>query len=190
MFGLVIAGGKSSRMGTDKSGLHFKGQTFLTIAKDLLAPFCNKVYVSCSPENQHNFINENLIVDEIKYAKNGPIAAILSAFEISPGPWLILGCDYPLLTVDIMEELIANRDFNAIATTFYHSQNQIAEPLIAIYETRAWAPLLRWFEAGNASMRQFLTQNNVSYIQIKNEYLFQSIDTPELYNKMIWDELN
>jgi len=184
MQGLILAGGNSSRMGREKPFLPVGNSTFYLHAKQLLEPFCQSVYISCSPENQHLFQHEKTIVDEPKFAKNGPIGAILSAFNHHSGPWFVLGCDYPFLDKNEIEYLIFNRELQSVASLFYHAENEMPEPLIGIYECASFEKLLHFFQTGNSSLRVFLTQNDANFIASNSPEKLTSIDTPELYQRM------
>ena len=62
LVGVVISGGKSSRMGTDKSLLLWNNKPFYLHAAEILAPFCSEIYVSCNVSQSNNYILQFQIV--------------------------------------------------------------------------------------------------------------------------------
>jgi molybdopterin-guanine dinucleotide biosynthesis protein A len=139
--GLVLAGGRSTRMGEDKGRLQWHGKEQRYHLSDILAPFCSEVFISCRAE-QANEIDKNykIIIDE--YENTGPLAAILSAFhQNKQGAWLVVACDLPLLDTNIIHYLIQQRDETGLATAFQSPYSNLPEPLITIWEPNA-LPLL------------------------------------------------
>src|ERR1051325_6308775 len=117
LFGLVVCGGKSNRMGEDKSLLNYYGIPQRYYLYEMLQPFCKKVFISCN-RNQLKSISEkyNLIADDPLYENTGPMAALLTAFEkYGDASFLFIGCDYPLLKKEDLEKLVKARNENALA---------------------------------------------------------------------------
>jgi molybdopterin-guanine dinucleotide biosynthesis protein A len=63
MNGLILVGGQSVRMGTDKSQLSYHGKPQWQYLYDLLLPFCQKTYLSCRQNQKDNFTNCPLLID-------------------------------------------------------------------------------------------------------------------------------
>ena len=76
LYGLVLAGGKSLRMGTDKSLLNYHGKSQREVMFDMLSGYCSVVYLSVN-QNQNTYLPH--IIDETEAA--GPLGGIVSAFE-------------------------------------------------------------------------------------------------------------
>lgn len=98
--GLIFCGGRSSRMGHDKSLIQYHGIAQWQYAAKLVAPLCSRVVISCRSDQAKQFKTEHtLMADEPKFANAGPMAGLLTAFRAYPStPFLALGCDYPLVT--------------------------------------------------------------------------------------------
>src|SRR4051812_24633015 len=97
LYGLIACGGKSSRMGFDKSTIVYHGKPQRYHVYNLLQPFCEKIFISCNHEQAASILPEySFIVDTERAQHRGPIAALVSAFEQFPGAsFLLIGCDYP-----------------------------------------------------------------------------------------------
>src|SRR5690349_4297820 len=91
LFGLVLAGGKSERMGVDKAALEFHGKPQLVWAYELLSQVCDRTFVSVRPDQADDPVRARLpqIVD--LQPGIGPIAGISAAFTRHPdSAWLVL----------------------------------------------------------------------------------------------------
>lgn len=103
--GLVLTGGASSRMGQDKSLLHYGHRTRPEVLRmrDVLQPYCAEIYAACHPRKiQHAFFNP--LPDY--QALCGPMGGLVTAFRFRPHvPWLLLPCDMPLLQERVIEQL-------------------------------------------------------------------------------------
>ncbi|MBL8012560.1 MAG: NTP transferase domain-containing protein, partial [Candidatus Omnitrophica bacterium] len=86
IFGLVLAGGQSRRMGRDKSKLVYGQKPQFQVAYELLEGLCNQVFISSRLDQEQSlaFGNYPLIVDSPSYEGRGPISGILSAMKSFP----------------------------------------------------------------------------------------------------------
>ncbi len=185
MNALILSGGKSTRMGRPKALLTYHGRPQIFHLEQLLAPFCDAVYVSCTPQQAADFRaagwSFGMITDQPEWGDIGPVNGLLSAFQVSGGPWLVVGCDYPLLTAMDIQQLIEGRDHECMATVFRHPVSGFAEPLIGIYEPAAGAALTVWVAEGNSSLRRFLEQFAVRFLTPAFADHLKSVDTFEGY---------
>jgi molybdopterin-guanine dinucleotide biosynthesis protein A len=127
--GFVLAGGKSSRMGTDKSLMIWQGKTLVEHAIDTLRPLCSKIVIS-SNQKIYDFTGCETWPDDID--QQAPIIGIYSCLKRSETDInIVLSCDMPLISTDLLSYLLTNTDnYNAIIPV--HDGNQI-EPLCGIY---------------------------------------------------------
>ena len=170
LYGLILAGGKSSRMQTDKGELQYHDTTNQrTYLYKMLNSFCSKTFISCWNEQVSNLQNgEEFIVDENLY--QGPLNGILSAHHRFPDKaWMVLAVDLPHITNTNIEALISERDQLKFATVYatHHSQNP--EPLIAIWEPEALKEAEKYIQSGNHCPRKFLTGRDIKIIFPEND---------------------
>lgn len=185
LYGLVLCGGQSSRMNSDKSLLNYNGKPQRYYLCDLLQPFCEKVFISCSKQ-QDGFILPayQTIVDEEKYSGIGPMAALLSAFEQHPdAAFLVVGCDYPFLRKKHLQNLVEARIGLDDAVFFCNPETKIEEPLVCIYENSAHKKLLDNFYMEKYSLRYFLREANTCMLFPNSFDFLQSVDSIESYHK-------
>ncbi len=181
LFGLVLAGGKSLRMGYDKSTIKWHGKEQRYYMADLLKGYCKEVFISCKPEQQ-NEIDTNYKTLPDTYSGAGPLVAILSAFKAKPDvAWLVIACDLPLLDDQTLNFLIQNRNTNGIATTFKSPFDSLPEPLITIWEPSSYEILQSHISDGYTCPRKALIRNEekVKILIPPNHDALMNANTPE-----------
>ena len=176
--GLVLAGGKSTRMGTDKSGLNFHGVPQSNYMSQLLEPYCEKVYLSARDEQQAQELKVPCIVDT--FSGLGPYGGILSAFREDPNAaWLVVAIDLPFLDKGTMADLVENRNTHRNATCFIDRNDEYPEPLITIWEPRAYPVLLNFLSKGYSCPRKVLLNSPVEIIVNRDKKALTNVNTPE-----------
>lgn len=186
IFGLVLCGGKSSRMQRDKAALDYHGQSQLEHAVQLLASVTAKVYVSVRADQTDDPLRRRYpqIVD--RAGVTGPMAGILAAFDNEPNAaWLVLACDLPLLERDTLEYLLAERDPTQLATAFRSHHDGLPEPLCALYEPAAAPALREQWAAGKACPRKFLLQHPVALLTLPNPRALDNANTGAEYSAIM-----
>jgi molybdopterin-guanine dinucleotide biosynthesis protein A len=181
--GLVLAGGKSNRMGRDKSSITWHGKEQKYYIADLLKPFCKEVFISRREEQTETNQNYKTLRDSFK--EIGPYGAILSAFRFQPDvAWLVVACDLPLVDKSTLSYLLQNRDTTKIATTFTSPFDGLPEPLITIWEPKSYEVLLSYLSNGYTCPRKVLIKSNDAHIlQAPDADSLMNVNTPEDFAK-------
>lgn len=183
LFGLVLAGGQSTRMGRDKGLLDYHGQAQRRYLAEVLRPFCAQVFVSLNAQQDAAEADGDYIVDAPSVAGHGPMTALLSAHLAYPAAsWIVVTCDLPFFDTTCAKSLIDQRDDNADATAFLNPDLGEAEPLIAIYEHGFMQTLPAALARGEDSLRRLLRHAQVHFVQHGNPRCWLSVDRPEDYN--------
>ncbi len=179
LYGLVLAGGKSLRMGTDKGAIKWhNAQEQRYYVADMLKNLCEKTYISCRNDAQKNLLSTDYEYINDTFTDLGPYGAILSAFREHPNAsWLVLACDLPLLDSETLQELIAQRDISNLATTFESPFDQLPEPLITIWESKSYAILLSFLAQGYSCPRKVLRNTKVKIIQAQSPEKLMNVNT-------------
>lgn len=176
--GLVLAGGKSVRMGFDKSIIEWHGKEQRDYMADLLKEICSDVFISCRSEQQQEINNYKTIADS--FTGLGPYGAILSAFRTNPNAaWLVVASDLPLMDKATLQYLKNYRNPSAVATTFESPFDGFPEPLITIWEPKAYAILLSFLAQGYSCPRKVLRNNNVHIIKAQHPEKLMNVNTEE-----------
>ncbi|MUH35860.1 molybdenum cofactor guanylyltransferase [Zobellia amurskyensis] len=186
IYGLVLAGGKSTRMGKDKGLIPYHGMPQRDYLYNLLGRVCEKTFLSIRPEQQNEIADDvEVIVDENKY--KGPYNGLLSAHLQHPDvAWLVLACDLPLIDLQALQELIAARDPNKVASSFAQKEDPLPEPLCAIWEPTAFQESLTYLESGNGTCpRKYLINSDVKLVFPSNPNVLLNANSEEEYKEAI-----
>jgi len=176
--GLVLAGGKSQRMGFDKGAYNWYGKEQRYYMADMLKPLCDEVFISRSSEKQDVSLSYPIITDT--FTNLGPYGAILSAFRQQPDKaWLVVACDLPLLDSETLGYLVENRDVSAIATAFKSEENEFPEPLITIWEPKSYPVLLSFMAQGYSCPRKVLINTEPKLLQTPVPGALTNVNTPD-----------
>lgn len=177
--GLVLAGGKSTRMGTDKEVMKWHGKEQRYYAADLLKPFCKDVFISCRPD-QAAGIDPVYAALPDTFLNMGPTGGILSALRFQRGgAWLVVACDLPLLNEETLRYLINNRNKTTIATTYQSPHDGLPEPLITIWEPESYPVLLNFLGKGMTCPRKVLMNSETTILKPLQPQSLMNVNTPE-----------
>jgi molybdopterin-guanine dinucleotide biosynthesis protein A len=182
LYGLVLAGGCSRRMGQDKAALRAGDRTQLEQAMALLAPHVARAFVSVRRDQRSDPLRARFEQIEDTRENLGPIAGILAAQERHPDcAWLVLACDLPLLDAETLEFLVRARAPERLATAFRSSHDRLPEPLCAVYEPASRGALTAYVARGQNCPRGFLTGADVRLLDEPNPRALDNANTPEEY---------
>lgn len=181
--GLVLIGGKSKRMNKDKARLMYHKKPQYAYCAELLNGVCNDVYLSVREDQLDKYESQGYgcIADSEEYAENGPLAGILSAMEFnSDVHWLVMACDLPNVTKDVLQKLIESHKDGYI-TAFKSEQNQLPEPLCAIYDKDSYPVLKKNFKEGIYCPRKILIENRCTLIDVNISRALDNINYADDY---------
>lgn len=183
--GLVLAGGKSTRMNSDKTRFNYHGKPQREFIWDLLSVHCDKVFLSCR-EDQTDEIDPSLNPLPDTFTGLGPFGGILSAFRSNPNSaWLTVASDMPLLDENMLRFLVENRDPSKTATAFWDPKHEFPEPLITIWEPRAYHELLYFLGLGYSCPRKALINSDVKLMEAPDKDKLMNVNYPEEYEAIL-----
>jgi molybdopterin-guanine dinucleotide biosynthesis protein A len=179
LYGLVLAGGRSTRMGTDKGLLNWQGKPHRYYLADLLKGFCKEAFISCRSDQKHEIDDEYQTIED-SLVEMGPFGGLYAAFERHPDcAWLVLACDLPFVNTQILNHLIQQRAAEKMATTYINPSDRLPEPLLTIWEPLAFKGLIEARNSGNFSLRKLLLNENIKLIPADDARLLSNVNTPE-----------
>ncbi len=182
--GLILAGGRSTRMGHDKGLIEYFGKPHREYLYDLISPFCSTTYLSCRADQANDLGDFPLIKDTFEGL--GPFGAIVSAFREDPdAAWLVLACDYPLMNEATIKQLVNKRDASQVATAFNSPHSEFPEPLITIWEPRSYPVLFQFLAQGYSCPRKVLINSRVHLIDPLQPEVFKNINHKEEYEAIL-----
>lgn len=179
--GIILSGGKSSRMGTEKGLVKYKEKPLIEYSTEALQPICDQLVIS-SNKDCYNYLNLPVIDDEIKEC--GPIGGIYSSMKAFPSDiYLVVSCDIPNITTDLFSDMLVqllNND--SVIPIDLNGKNQ---PLAACYTKNCFPIFESELKNGRLKMMKLLAKLNVQYFNIKdylNRYpanIFFNTNSPE-----------
>lgn len=178
LFGLVLAGGTSSRMQRDKAALSYHGKPQLLWAHELLSEFTTATFVSVRPDQREDELRRALpqIVD--RHPGIGPIAGIEAALLSHPkAAWLVIACDLPFINAETLQLLIESRDGSRIATAFRSAHDRLPEPLCAIWEPRSIELVNASIAAGKQCPRKLLINSDAKLLDLPHARALDNVNT-------------
>ncbi len=180
VYGLVLAGGKSRRMGRDKALLLRDGQSQLEYVAALLEGAVDRAFVSVRQEQQGEPERGRFNTIADRYEGIGPAAGILSAMDEYPdADWLVVACDLPNIDAVTLEFLLEKRSPDHPFTAFRSSYDELPEPLCAVYRADS-NPIVRQFvESGVACPRKILIRSDTWLLDQPDPHALDNINTPD-----------
>jgi molybdenum cofactor guanylyltransferase len=176
MTGIVLCGGQSTRMGTDKALLKLHANTWAQTAADKITVLGLPVVLSVNATQYESYSSvfpaSSLIKDNEELAVKGPLCAVLSVHIQKPSEDLfVLACDMPLMESFLLKELINSQNNNNYQAYIYSNDGE-PEPLCGIYTAAALSYILNMHISGalkKFSMKNMLEQLSVFSISIPED---------------------
>lgn len=195
IYGLVLAGGRSQRMKTDKAWLAYEGRPQIARIYDELTNVCEKVFVSCrdqqwafpaDSEEGRFMAAASLLPDRL--INFGPLGGILSAMLTYPdAAFLVCAVDMPFLRDSDLQTLAAARHAYKAATCFVNPENGMVEPLCGIYEPKLRGPLLDALGRGFLCPRKILSELDIVRVSPRSMMTVANINHPNEYQSAAQD---
>ncbi len=180
VYGLVLAGGESRRMGRDKALLRRDGKSQLAYMAGLLQEVTDRVFVStrANQQNEPERGRFETIID--RYDGIGPVAGILSAMDAHPEvDWLIVACDLPNIDNVTLEFLLDNRSAEKPFSAFRSSHDGLPEPLCALYRAGSDAIVRQFVDEGIVCPRKILISADTELLEQPNPASLDNVNTPD-----------
>lgn len=186
LYGLVLSGGKSTRMGNDKGLIAYHGVPQREYLYQLLSKICEETYISLREEQEAQVpFGYATLTDKDKF--KGPFNGILSAHNRYPEvAWLVLACDLPLIDLKALKQLVKERNPKKLATAFANEDDPLPEPLCAIWEPRGLEKAIAYLEEGNGSCpRKFLINHETKLVFPEDKNVILNANSQEDYQDVV-----
>jgi molybdopterin-guanine dinucleotide biosynthesis protein A len=178
--GLLLSGGQSRRMGTDKGLLCYANGTseverWEAIFDALAVPFFWSQRPGQYPYDLFPHITR--IVDQ--NPGSGPLGALMSAYRLHPGnAWLVLACDWPLLGLEDIRYLLEQRHPERTVTSYVHEGRR--QPLCSLYEPEFLQQAALDWEAGQQSLSHLLQAADAWELSVFDAKRFLNVNDPTM----------
>lgn len=184
--GLVLAGGRSSRMGQDKAALvHPDGRTLVRRTCDLLGEVgCKRVVVSLRYDQEIPAGLEGLenltIVRDPAGESVGPIAGMVTGMRLqASATWLVLACDLPRLDTATLAALVNSKRDGEKLLAYRSEFDGLPEPLCALYSSESLPILEQAFADDMRCPRKVLLRNDCRLLDPVTPHALDNANTPE-----------
>lgn len=169
IYGLVLAGGYSQRMGRDKAFIVYQGKPMYQCAARMIQAFCKEVFISCRKEQEERLAGYPVLLD--RFPPIGPLTGLLSAFKKYPKvAWLLTPVDMPNLTGQFVNDyLVANRDSRCDATIIRDRPNATIQPLVGIYEPTCLEKIEQQYVQGYYSLKGMIDNLEVHFVDVEDD---------------------
>ncbi|MGB0896625.1 MAG: molybdenum cofactor guanylyltransferase [Flavobacteriaceae bacterium] len=150
--GIILAGGKSSRMGTDKGFILFKNKPFIQHCIDALQSFVDDIIIVSNNKlyDQFNAIRVDDLIEN-----SGPLAGIYTGLHHSKTTTnIVLSCDIPLINTALISTLVQHHTTQVNITYVISNNKQM--PLIAIYKKDCLPVCLQLLNANERRLKTLL----------------------------------
>ena len=185
MTGVVLAGGRSRRMGKDKCFLQWRGQALIEHSIDVLKTFTSRIVISANETGYNDFGYE--VINDL-FPGTGPLGGIATVMtECDDDVFAFLPCDMPFVVPELFEFLLSFKGENQAVVPVFDGN---VEPLVLIADKTVLTPAKEMLELKKFKILDFLNSVKTAFVNIEpslNFYspvLFANINTPEDYNAL------
>ncbi len=176
VYGLILSGGLSSRMGEEKRLINYHGKTQEQYLFDLLSDYFLNVFVSINKTQSTDLPH----IQDLDLSIKSPMVGIVSAFHHNPDvAWFVVACDMPFVDKTTIEFLLKNRNSEKYATAFENPDEHFPEPLLTIYEPRIFPKLQEAINQGKKSPMKVLQNLDIELLQKNDNQWLINVNTME-----------
>jgi molybdopterin-guanine dinucleotide biosynthesis protein A len=182
MKALILAGGKSSRMGQDKASLKIGGITQLDRILGLVRPLTENIFLSVAHASSkvQSSTSQVEILPDLEPSP-GPLGGLQAAFhQDANSDWLVLACDLPLIQKEDLQSLVDHHDSSLDATSFLNPLDNHPEPLCALYSPSASPKLNARIEQNKRCARRFLASLSRTDLTPSHPNSLLNLNRPEI----------
>lgn len=173
-----MAGGKSKRMGRDKSMLLVDGRPMIEHICTQLRPHFERLLISANDPRKYAFLNIETVPD--KTPGQGSLMGIASALEASQHDLnLVVACDIPHVDMAVVRRLMREAEGHDGAVPVTGPGH--IEPLFAVYRKRMLGALNATLSAGKRKISDALQQCNIKYVALAGDESLRNLNTREEY---------
>jgi len=166
--GIILAGGKSSRMGTDKGLQELCGKPLINYAIQSLSGLCSTILISTSSDAYQSF-GYKTVADEIPGI--GPMGGIYSALKQSKTDInLVLSCDLPFVSKELLSFILKNSEGYQVAVPW--QGNQHYEPLCGFYHLSVLDQMSSYIKHNNYKLPDLFEEISINRLVINKELDF------------------
>ena len=175
-------------MREDKSFLNYHGKAQCYHVYEILQEVCADTFISCNAEQSPLIDRKFKALEDLElYAHRGPATGVLTAFSRYPQKdFLVIGCDYPLLSELEIRQFLAVIPAKSVAAAFYDERDQCYQPVLAWYSSEAGSLFMKSAGNKNYSLKKFLESVNAFKFFPHDTKSLLSVDTKEAREEVMY----
>jgi molybdopterin-guanine dinucleotide biosynthesis protein A len=179
---IIMAGGKSKRMGQDKGMLLINGTPAIKHIFAQLKPHFDQIIVSSNNIAEHSIDGVEVVKDEV--TGKGPLMGIASALRVSRNEInFVIACDIPEVDISIVRQMLRESSrFDAVVPQTGPSQY---EPLFAVYKKSVLAEIDKAIAAGRYRIIESLKNCKVNYADLPGDIRLENLNSMNDYREFV-----
>ena len=142
---MVVCGGASRRMGTDKAKLELEGRWLIERPLEAARAVAERVLLACGSEPRYVELGLECVLDTFRGEDGsaGPLAGLLAGLEAARTPWVVaLACDLPLASADVLRRQLATAVEHELDACLLELERG-TQPLVAVYRRESCSRAVR-----------------------------------------------
>lgn len=179
---IVLAGGKSKRMGQNKSLLPVNGTTLLENTISQLKHNFREIIISTDKDNMFRCKGLKTVSDSAP--GQGPLMGIMSGLKASENDLnFVIACDIPDININLVRRLLRSAEgYDAVVPV---TPDDELEPLFAVYRKQVISKINNVLKSGKRKIRELYKTINVNYIKLDNLDWYTNLNTKEDYENYV-----
>ncbi|MFZ2149196.1 MAG: molybdenum cofactor guanylyltransferase [Sedimentisphaerales bacterium] len=179
---IIMAGGGSSRMGTDKSMLPIKGQSIIEAICEQLRGSFEQILISANEADKLSFLGFEVVPDKVP--EQGPLMGIASALEASANELnFVVACDIPKINLACVNRMLTEAVESQADIVVPTTGDEKYEPLFAIYRKSALQAINKALSSGKRKITDVFTLCTVKHIELDNTDWLVNLNTMADYEE-------
>jgi len=179
---IIMAGGSSHRMGTDKSVLPIEGQPMVEHICEQLRNSFTQILISANDVEKLAFLGFEVIKDKIP--GQGPLMGIASALEASANELnFVVACDIPHINLGCVREMLMEAVRSGVDVVVPTTGDERYEPLFAVYRKSVLEAINEVLSSGGCKISDVFTRCRVRYIELGDAEWFTNLNTTAEYKE-------
>ncbi|RTZ57234.1 molybdenum cofactor guanylyltransferase [Bacillus sp. SAJ1] len=191
---IILAGGKSSRMGKNKALLPIEGKSIIKRIAEEFTPISEEIIIIANIPEIYNELDLSIFPDVPEFRGEGPLAGIYTGIDVADEDFcLFIACDMPFVSRKIGEYLIRELKNSGVDAVIPSHQGRV-HPLFGAYHKRIQPFIKENLLNGKRKMSHLLNEVNAKIIekqdipeelQVEWEYCLWNLNTLEDYQKAL-----
>lgn len=174
--GVILAGGRSSRMGEDKGLIEINGKPLFEHIAERLRPQVGDILISCN-RNTERYGRNFQTVPDITQDFSGPLAGMLAALSVSKTKWvLFVPCDVPAFPTNLAEAFLEN---TAGQQAVYACDAEREHPTLCLLNRNLIPALKTYLGKGDRKLMIFLHKIGAKSVLFNESTAFSNLNSPE-----------